>query len=65
MLKITIESYIYNNFDGDSTNVHETYAMTSARWWDGVKDRQGSIFHGSVKYPLYVANSADSMEGKV
>lgn len=42
MLKITV--------DGNSTNVLVTYAMASARWWDGVKDRQGSISHGCRQY---------------
>lgn len=61
MLKITTESQIYSSFDGDSTNVHETYTMGSARWWGGVKGRQGSIFHGSVKYQHYAANSMQTV----
>lgn len=52
MLKIAVESQIYNTFDAlmDSTNAHVTHAMTSSRWWDVVKDGQGSISHGSVNY---------------
>lgn len=49
MLKFTVESQLHNAFDGNSTNGLVTFAMTSARWGDGVKARQGSISHGSAK----------------
>lgn len=35
---------------GNPPKVLVTHAMTSAGWWDGVKERQGSITHASVKY---------------